>query len=341
MSTEMLQRAVLGENPTRQEAADLLRAFAEGNLGPEILAAALTALRIRGESASVLLGFLDVLRERLLPVDLGELQAIDLCGTGGDGQGTLNLSTAAAFIAAGAGVVVAKHGNHGVSSRTGSADVLGALGLPPQRNVSVPARMVRELGLGFLYAPAHHPLFARLGPVRRALGFRTAFNLLGPLCNPAGVKRQVIGVPSVEALELLAAVLCELRPERVLLVHTPGPYDEVSLTAPAQVRLVEDSHCQRFQLAPEDFGAQRLDPEVLKGGDAATNATRLEALLDGRDAALDAACANAACGLFVAGLAPDFPTAFQEAHRAVLEGRASGMLAACRRFMEGRDELAG
>ena len=254
MSAHLLQNAVLGESVSREQAADLLRAFSSGEVGSELLAAALTALRIRGESVPVLLGFVDVLREQMIPVDAFGVAAVDLCGTGGDGQNTVNLSTAASFVVAGAGVAVAKHGNHGVSSLTGSADVLAALGISACRDPRTAAVALRRYGLSFIYAPAHHPLFAKLGPVRRQLGFRTAFNLLGPVCNPAKVRRQIVGVPSLEAMEKVAELLQELGTERALVLHTPGPYDEVSLTAPAQAIQVLEGTLKKLELAPEDFG---------------------------------------------------------------------------------------
>ncbi|MBK8792482.1 MAG: anthranilate phosphoribosyltransferase [Holophaga sp.] len=335
MNTQLLQNAVLGEPVSREQAADLLRAFASGEVGPELLAAALTALRIRGESVPVLLGFVDVLREHLIPVNAAGLAAVDLCGTGGDGQGTVNLSTAAAFVVAGAGVPVAKHGNHGVSSPIGSADVLAALGIAPSRDPLSAERALREFGLGFIYAPAHHPLFARIGPVRRQLGFRTAFNLLGPLCNPARVRRQVIGVPSLEALETVAQVLLQLRVERALVVHTPGPYDEVSLTAPALGIKVEDGELEALELAPELFGTHLLPPDVLKGGDAAFNAGRIQAVLEGEASGLaEAICANAACALWIAGAAKDLREGFACAKASLQAGHALAKLQALRGFSQ-------
>lgn len=342
MSIQLLQNAVLGEPVSREEAAELLRAFASGDAGPELLAAALTALRIRGESVPALLGFVDVLREHMIPVDAEGLGAVDLCGTGGDGQGTVNLSTAAAFVVAGAGAKVAKHGNHGVSSPTGSVDVLGALGIPPLRDPRMAERSLREFGLAFIYAPAHHPLFARIGPVRRQLGFRTAFNLLGPMCNPARVRRQVVGVPSLEAMESLAEVLLHLGAERALVVHTPGPYDEVSLTAPARAILVAEGALEPRLLPPEAFGTRAVPPGDLKGGDPAFNAARILAVLQGEPGGLAAAiCANAACALWIAGAAADPREGFALAEDSLRGGRALEKLLALRAFSrEAHRELA-
>lgn len=343
MSAELLQNAVLGQPVSREQAASLLRAFATGEVGPELLAAALTALRIRGESVPVLLGFVDVLREFMIPVDGGGLAAVDLCGTGGDGQGTVNLSTAAAFVVAGAGVPVAKHGNHGVSSPIGSADVLAALGIPPVRDPLTAGIALQVCGLGFIYAPTHHPLFARIGPVRRQLGFRTAFNLLGPLCNPASVSRQIIGVPSLEAMETLAQVLLQLGAERALVVHTPGPYDEVSLTAPALGIQITKGALETVELAPVSFGARRVEPSELKGGDAAFNAARIQDVLGGEVSGLaEAICANAACALWIAGLARDLREGFALAQASISSGCALAKLQELRTFSAGRErELAG
>jgi len=333
MSAQLLQNAVAGEPVSREQAADLLRAFAQGEVGPELLAAALTALRIRGESVPTLLGFVDVLREHMIPVEAEGLEAVDLCGTGGDGQGTVNLSTAAAFVVAGAGVKVAKHGNHGVSSQTGSVDVLGALGIPTLREPTLAARSLGEFGLAFIYAPAHHPLFARIGPVRHQLGFRTAFNLVGPLCNPARVRRQVIGVSSPAAMESLAEVLLYLGAERALVVHTPGPYDEVSLTVPAQAIHLADGRLESLEIPPERFGAGYVKSAALKGGDATFNAGRILAVLQGESGDLAAAiCANAACALWIAGEAADLREGFAMAQAAIQSHSALEKLTALRAF---------
>lgn len=334
MSVEALLRAVKGEPVERDHAAHLLRAFADGGASTELLASFLTALSIRGESAQALLGFVEVLREHMLPIDLGALPALDLCGTGGDGQHTVNLSTAAAFVVAAAGAPVAKHGNHGVSSKTGSADVLAALGVPYKLGAAQVAEMVRRLGLGFIYAPAYHPLFAKIGPVRRQLGFRTAFNLLGPLCNPAGVRRQIIGVPTLQAVSVLAEVLAELGMERAMVLHTPGPYDEVSLTAPAHAVLVEGRERKELELAPEHFGLSAIRPESLAGSDAIGNARRIQDVFNGeRGPLVDAICANAACALFVSGHAADLREGFERARAAVERGQAMRKLHEAQTFI--------
>ncbi len=334
MSAEALLRAVQGQPVEREHTAQLLRAFADGEASTELLASFLTALHIRGENASALLGVVEVLQERMIPIDLEGLPAIDLCGTGGDGQATVNLSTASAFVVSGAGVNVAKHGNHGVSSKTGSADVLMALGIPYKLGPIQVAEMIRLLGLGFIYAPAYHPLFAKIGPVRRLLGFRTAFNLLGPLCNPARVRRQVIGVPSLEALHVLAEGLAELGTERSMMLHTPGPYDEVSLTGTTQAILVEHGRLTELALAPETFGAKLIGPAALTGSDAIGNARRIEDVFNGEQGPLaDAICANAACALFVADRVRNVREGFELARTTLARGQAMKKLHDARSFI--------
>ena len=334
MTAEALLRAVRGEPVEREHAADLLRAFAEDQASTELLASFLTALHIRGENASALLGFVEVLREHMLPLQLEGIPAIDLCGTGGDGQHTVNLSTAAAFVVAAAGVPVAKHGNHGVSSKTGSADVLMALGIPYKLAPELVAEMVRRLGLGFIYAPAYHPLFAKIGPVRRLLGFRTAFNLLGPLCNPARVRRQIIGVSSPAALQVIAEVLAELGTERSMVLHTPGPYDEVSLTATTRAILVEQGRLTELELPPERFGARIIPDAALTGSDAIGNARRIQDVCNGERGPLaDAICANAACALFVANRVKDFREGFELAQATLDCGQAMKKLHEAQTFI--------
>ena len=336
MSLEALHRIVRGEEVERRHASDLLRAFADGGATSEQLAAFLTALTIRGENIPALLGFVDVLRERYIPVDLGDIPAMCVCGTGGDGQHTVNLSTSSAFVVAAAGVPVAKHGNHAVSSMAGSADVLGALQVPYKLDPAGVAAMVKEIGLGFIYAPAHHPLFAKIGPVRRLLGFRTAFNLLGPIVNPAQVKRQVIGAPSVKIMHLIAETLAELGTDRAMVVHTPGPYDEVSLTAPAKALLVEKGSITDLEFTPSDFGAETILPQDLVGGDAESNAQRIIRVFQGEESPLrNAICANAACALLVAGRVADVREGYALAQDVIARGLVLEKLKQAQEFRVG------
>jgi anthranilate phosphoribosyltransferase len=234
---------------------------------------------------------------------------------------------------AAAGVPVAKHGNHGVSSKAGSADVLGALKVPYKLDPTSIATMVKEIGLGFIYAPAHHPLFAKIGPVRRALGFRTAFNLLGPLVNPAQVKRQVIGVPSIKTMHMLAEVLAELGTEKSMVLHTPGPYDEVSLTAPAKALLIEGRSITAQELAPQDFGTEAIHPQTIVGGDAEHNAARITAVFEGEESPLrNAICANAACAFLVADKVENVREGYSLAQDTIARGLAKAKLAQAQAF---------
>jgi anthranilate phosphoribosyltransferase len=198
-----------------------------------------------------------------------------------------------------------------------------ALGIPYKLGAEQVAGMVRRLGLGFIYAPAYHPLFAKIGPVRRLLGFRTAFNFLGPVCNPARVKRQVIGVPSVHAMRVIAEVLAELGTERSMVIHTPGPYDEVSLTAPTQIILVEQGRLIEQEFTPEDFGTKTIAAASLAGSDAIGNARRIQDIFNGEAGELrDAICANAACALFVADRVKDVRQGFALAQETIDRGQA-------------------
>ncbi len=323
MDIGVLQRAVRGEPVSREDAALILRSFADGEAGADVLASFLTALHIHGETVEALLGFVEVARERMIKAPLPASDAIDLCGTGGDGQGTANISTAASFVAASAGATVAKHGNHAVSGKTGSADVLCALGVPYKMSAAEASRAITKTGIAFLYAPDYHPLFARVGPVRKAIGFRTAFNMLGPLLNPAGVKRQLVGAASPEIASLMAQMLASLGTERAWVVHTPGPFDEASLTADCEVLDVYQGQVKAFRLAPRDFGAKPVPPSALAGGDAACNARQIEAVLHGEGGPLsDVVCANAACALVVAGFANDAREGFALARASVESGAA-------------------
>ncbi len=345
MTAEVLRRAVRGEGVGRRETAALLRGVGAGEVPLEVLASFLTALAIHGETTETLLGLVDAARESLVPVPCRARDAVDVCGTGGDGRGTANISTAAAFVVAGAGVPVAKHGNHGISSRSGSADVLGALGVEVRQPPEAVAAAIDEIGLGFIYAPLHHPLFARIGPLRRALGFRTAFNLLGPLCNPAGVKRQLLGVASPPAQRRIAEALAALGTERALVVRTEGPeghYDEVTLTAPADAIRVERGRLMRLALGPREFGCDPVEPGDLAGGSPQDNAAQILAVLGGQPSGLRrVVCANAACALMVDGSSPEPRAAYRRAEAAIDGGAALAVLERLRAHTRAKEKGDG
>jgi anthranilate phosphoribosyltransferase len=263
------------------------------------------ALRVRGETVDEITGAVEVMRAKMLRVD-APAGAVDVVGTGGDGSGSVNVSTCASFIVAGCGVPVAKHGNRALSSRSGAADVLAALGVRIDLTPDDVSRCLRETGIGFMFAPAHHPAMKNVGPTRVELATRTIFNLLGPLSNPAGVTRQMVGVFSRQWVLPLAQVLKNLGSESAWVVHGSDGLDEITLTGPTFVAALENGNIRSFEISPEDAGLPRTGPDSLKGGDAQENAASLQAVLDGKPSAFrDVALLNAAAALIVAGKVKD------------------------------------
>jgi anthranilate phosphoribosyltransferase len=284
------------------------------------------ALRVRGETVDEITGAVTVMREKMLRVSAPP-DAIDVVGTGGDASGSFNISTCAAFIVAGAGVPVAKHGNRALSSRSGAADVLGALGVVIELAPEGVARCIREAGIGFMFAPAHHPAMKNVGPTRVELGTRTIFNLLGPLSNPAGVRRQMVGVFSRQWIEPVAQVLRNLGSEQAWVVHGSDGLDEITTAGPTHVAALEGGAVRTFTISPEDVGFARVKPEALRGGDAKHNAQALMDVLKGKKGPYrDVAILNAAAGLIVAARAKDLNQAVVLATRAVDSGEAEGRL---------------
>jgi anthranilate phosphoribosyltransferase len=309
------------------EAADAFDVIMDGNAAEIPVAAFLTALHMRGETVEEIAAAAEALRARALTVD-APADAIDTCGTGGDGLGTLNISTAAAIVTAACGVKVAKHGNRALSSKSGSADVLAALGVKIDLRPQQVSHCIAEAGLGFLFAPAHHSAMKHVAAVRQQLGFRTIFNLLGPLCNPARVRRQLIGVFADKWLEPLANVLHALGTERAWVVHGADGLDELSVTGPSHVAELDRGRVRRFTITPADagLGIHRLD--ALFGGDAAQNAAAITRLLAGEGGAYrDIVCLNAAGSLIVAGKAASLTEAVKMAQTAIDDGRARQTLA--------------
>src|SRR5881275_470074 len=245
-----------------------------GEATPSQMGALLMALRVRGETVDEITGAVSAMREKMLRVR-APAEAVDVVGTGGDASGSFNISTCAALIVAGAGVPVAKHGNRALSSRSGAADVLGALGVRIELSPEQIARCIHEAGIGFMFAPAHHPAMKHVGPTRVEIGTRTIFNLLGPLSNPAGVKRQMVGVFSRQWVEPLAEVLKNLGAESAWVVHGSDGLDEVTSAGPTYVAALENGSVRTFEIAPEDVGLSVSKPEQLRGGDADSNAAAL------------------------------------------------------------------
>ncbi len=322
-----IARAADGGALTREEAASAFDIMMSGAATPSQIGGLLMALRVRGETVDEITGAVSTMRARMLPVDAPD-DAIDIVGTGGDGSGTYNISTAAAFVVAGCGVPVAKHGNRALSSKSGAADVLLALGvridLPPETI----GKAIREAGVGFMFAPAHHAAMKHVGPSRVELGTRTIFNLLGPLSNPAGVKRQLVGVFSPHWVEPLAHVLNNLGTERAWVVHGSDGLDEVTVTGPTHVATLDRGTVTTFDIAPRDAGLALSPMKDLIGGDAATNAAALRALLDGAPSPYrDIVLMNAGASLVVAGRAEDLPAGVDMAAQSIDSGRARAALA--------------
>jgi anthranilate phosphoribosyltransferase len=286
----------------------------------------LMALRVRGETVDEITGAARVMRAKVLPVK-APAGAIDTCGTGGDAQGTYNISTAAALVVAGAGVPVAKHGNRALSSKSGSADVLSALGVNLDCDMALVERALLHNNIGFLMAPRHHAAMKHVGPTRVELGTRTIFNLLGPLSNPAGAARQLIGVYHRQWVRPVAEVLAQLGSERAWVVHGSDGLDEITTTGATYVAELKGGRVTTFDILPEDVGLERASPADLKGGDPETNARAIRELLDGKPGAYrDIVALNAGAALLVAGKAADLKAAIAIASATIDQGKAKAAL---------------
>ena len=297
-----------------------------GRANEETIVALLSHLRAKGETVAELVGFARAMRRQATPIFADgmrpEEMLVDTCGTGGDSSGTFNISTASAFVAAGAGVRVAKHGNRSISSRCGSADVLETLGVSLDISPARVGAAIREVGIGFLYAPALHTAMKHAMPARRKLG-RTAFNLLGPLTNPAGARAQVVGVFSDRVVEKVAAALSELDVERAFVVHGEGGLDEISLAGETAVGDVHRGVVSLYRVSPENFGLERAPMEAISGGDAAQNAEIIRAIFSGeRGPRRDIVLANSAAAIVAAGRATDFLEGAQLAAASIDSGEA-------------------
>jgi anthranilate phosphoribosyltransferase len=286
----------------------------------------LMGLRLRGETVDEITGAVTTMRAKMTRV-AAPPEAIDVVGTGGDASGSYNISTCAAFIVAGAGIPVAKHGNRALSSRSGAADVLGALGVKIDLRPDEITRCIYEAGIGFMFAPAHHPAMKHVGPTRIELGTRTIFNLLGPLSNPAGVKRQMVGVFSRQWVEPLANVLKNLGSERAFVVHGSDGLDEITTAGSTAVASLENGTVTTFEIKPEDVGLKVAKPEELRGADADTNAKALIEVLKGKKCPFrDVALLNAAAAIMVAGKAKDLKDGIAVAAKSLDSGEAEGRL---------------
>lgn len=337
----VINRLAQGERLSEAEAEAAFGLIMEGEATPAQMAALLIAMRLRGESVPEITGAARAMRARMLAIEAPE-GAIDTCGTGGDASGTWNISTAAAFVIAACGIPVAKHGNRAASSRSGSADVLEALGVALDAPMERIERALEDAGITFLLAPRHHSAMRHVAGVRVELGTRTLFNLLGPLCNPARVKRQVLGVPAQQWLEPLAEALGRLGAERAWLMHGADGLDEMSTTGATYVAELREGRVSHFSVEPEDAGLHRANPALLKGGEPAENAEALRAVLAGATdgpigAYRDIVALNAAAGLIVADRARNLKEAVEMAFAALDSGGGARVLDQLIAITQGRD----
>jgi len=335
----LIERAEAGRRLSRAEAEAFMEELLSGRIATPEIVRMLLALNQRPVGVDELSGFAGVIRKHAAPVFAADeprlTGLVDTCGTGGDETGTFNISTASAIVAAAAGARVAKHGNRSVSSRSGSADVLEALGVRIDLPMTAAGRSVREIGIGFLFAPAAHAAARHAAPARLQIGRRTIFNLLGPLTNPAGAEAQVLGVFSADVIDTVAGTLAELGTLRAFVVHGAGGLDEISLSGETQIAEVRNGSVRRFIVAPEDFGVSRAPLEAIRGGTPQENADLILSLLAGKPGPqLDIAVANAAAALVLSGVAEDFRSAAELARRAVISGKAREKLDQLKNFSQ-------
>jgi anthranilate phosphoribosyltransferase len=338
VNSELLERLIAGRDLGQEEASELLRALAGGSVDAAMAGALLTALRIKGEGAAEIRGFALAMRELSLRPALPPSDAyVDIVGTGGDSSGSLNLSTGSALLAAAAGLSVVKHGNRSISSRSGSADVLAALGLPMPLDEQAAARCLEQTGFTFLFAPHYHPAMRHIAPVRQALGVRTVFNILGPLVNPAEPAFHVIGAASEALARLMAETLAEMPIRRAFVIHGAAGWDEATPIGPFVCFEVAERRVARTVRDPAEFGLERCSEADLAGAEPEANAERLGQALRGADSAAhrNALVTGAALALEVTGAEPSFAAAIERARRAITEGAAGRLLDRIRAFSAG------
>jgi anthranilate phosphoribosyltransferase len=318
-----IKKLVERQHLSRQEMAAVFGEMMDGKTSDVHKSAFLVALRMKGETPEEIAGAVTALRERVIPLQVDVERVIDTCGTGGDARGTFNISTVAAIVAAAAGARVAKHGNRAVSSSCGSADLLSALGARIDLDAEKASRVLREVGIAFLFAPKHHPAMAAVAGVRRELGVRTIFNLIGPLANPAFARRQVMGVYSPSLIDTVGEVLRSLGTEHALVLHSRDGMDEISISASTDVCEVRDGALRRFELTPQEIGVGSGRLEEILGGDSATNKRIALQVLDGNPGApREVVIANAGAAIYVSGLAPSIRRGADMAREAIDSGGA-------------------
>ena len=322
MIREAISTATAGESLSMNDAIEVMREVMEGETTPAQLGAYLAALSVKGETPEEIAGFATVMREKSLRVHV-DAKAVDTCGTGGDRKGTFNISTAAAFVVAGAGLPVAKHGNRAASGDCGSADVLEALGVKIELPPEAVERCLREIGIGFMFAPAYHPAMRYAAPVRREIGIRTVFNVLGPLTNPAGVSCQLIGVGYPELAEKMAQAMRLFGTHHAIIVHSDDGMDELSPGSDTSGWEVVDGEIKPYVVRPGELGLPHATPEDLRGGDPAANAETMRSILAGASGPIrDAVVLNSAAALVAGDLAASLPEGIDLAAASIAEGRA-------------------
>jgi anthranilate phosphoribosyltransferase len=327
MFTALIDKVIRHVDLKEEEAVEAMTEVMEGRVEPAALAGLLTVLAMKGERPAEIVGFARTMRAHAVSLTVPPGPIFDTCGTGGDRSGTFNISSAVALVVAGCGVTVAKHGNRSVSSRCGSADVFEALGVNVTAEPAVVERSLRESGIAFLFAPTFHPSMRHAGSTRRELGIRTVFNLLGPLTNPAGASRQIVGVPLPELTQLLAQALLGLGTARAWVVHGADGLDELSTTGFSKVSECLDGVVHTFYVHPSEFGVPVARLEDLRGGDAAENAAIIRGLLAGETGpARDVVALNAGAALFVSGKAETVREGVARAVSAIDEGAAQAAL---------------
>ncbi|MGH3104546.1 MAG: anthranilate phosphoribosyltransferase [Gaiellaceae bacterium] len=337
MIQEALSELLEGHDLSRAHAREVMGEIMRGEATPAQIGGFLVALRAKGESVDEIAGCAEAMREHVLPVRPRRDDLVDTAGTGGDGAHTLNISTAAALVAAAAGAAVAKHGNRAVSSACGSADVLEALGFDLELEPERIAGSIDELGFGFMFAPTHHPAMRHAAPVRRELATRTVFNVLGPLTNPAGARAQVVGVYAPGLVRRIAEVLARLGSRRAYVVHGAGGIDELSPTGPNLVCEVVDGEVRERTLDPLDLGIPRCAPEELRGGTPAENAAAIRAVFAGGDGGhRDAVLLNAAGAIAAGGGAENLREGLERARAALDSGAAAERLEQLVAFSRGK-----
>lgn len=337
MNKEILNKIVTGKNLNEEEAYETMNEIMQGITTPAQIASFLTALRMKGETVEEITGCARAMRENAVSLKETYPLAVDTCGTGGDSKGTFNISTVAAFVVAGTGIMVAKHGNRGVSSKSGSADVLEALGININLTPSQVEECLQKLGIAFFFAPVFHPAMKHaIGP-RREIGFRTIFNLLGPLTNPAGVKRQILGVYNPDITELIAGVLKRLGAQNAMVVCGEGGIDEISITGFTKITQIKNNReITTYYIKPEDLGLCRYELKDIKGGDAKVNAEITLNILKGKDGPQRLiVIINAAAALIVGGIAKDMRDGIKIAAETIDSGAALKKLEDLRKYTTG------